>query len=525
MNLKRKWAMLILLAVPFVLYLSSIDSTWILDDHYQVEQNKFIQSFEHLPKVLTTRVWRASSLEVPGPDIYRPVFMVSYMIDYYLFGSSPVGFHLVNLIIHCLNVLLLFLLAIQFFPIGLAAVGTMVFAIHPITVEAVTWIACRADLLSTLFALLTGHLIIRRNNLAWLLVLIPLGIFSKESYAIIPFAVVAALVIASKCDREIRNRGLFVILVAGFVTAACLAWRQKVIGVSLNSYASFAVLRNFTNVMERFAALLLNPSDLDFFFAYKSREFFWSTDLIPFLMAVFPLSVFFLFGRKNRAAMLGLALFVAPLIPVSMVVDQLGLINERYFYLPLAGFSLMICASAQDIWKRFGFLVAEQSRKTILAFILIYFLFLSLITFMRNREWKDEVRLLQSSILRNPNNHIPYWFLSWHYHRTGEKEMEIQYCYQAIRLKPDNLVCITNLSVRMIERNRFEEATRLLNQAYQIDPNRPKTSFNYGFMFEQMGKPKKAIEWYQKALNLDPNYALAQKAVERMNIVLGGKKL
>ncbi|MFH1262734.1 MAG: tetratricopeptide repeat protein [Pseudomonadota bacterium] len=517
MRNKNTLRILFVLLIPLVLFSTNLDGTWILDDHYQVAQNPYIRSFEYLPRILTTRLWQSTSMESQGSDIFRPVFLLSYMVDYHLFGANPFWFHLVNNLLHAINCLLLFTLTRKFLTSGTALFATLLFAVHPIGVEAVTWIAARTDLLAAFFALANVHMIVRILDRSkkpgvgeWILfaLTIPFAFFSKEISVLVPFLTIVA-VAATDDDWKAQKRvvaGLFG--TAGVLSAGALWFRQSMIGSGVAERFSLDNLKNTSELLKRFLFLFVVPADTDFFNAYPYVPFHWKNDL-P-LIALFAIAIAFVVWRwrRNRAFLLGVALFLAPLIPVSLAIDRLGLLAERYFYLPLAGFSLALAVGSQAL--------LQKNRKIVVAAVSVWLLLLSGVAVLRNRQWHDEVRLYGSSIARHPDNYIPHFYLGWHYYRTGEKEAEIRCYYETLRRNPTQIIALNNLGVRLIERDRHKEAEELLRRALEVDPTRAKTYYNLGYLRETEKNFDSANTWYRKALELDPSYEFAKAALARM---------
>jgi hypothetical protein len=503
--------------VPLIVFFTNLDGTWILDDHYQVEQNPYIRSVQHIPRIFATRVWQSSSRESEGSDIYRPVFLLSYLADYHLFGLRPLGFHFVNNLLHAINCVLLFLLAGRFLPVAGALLATLLFAVHPIGVEAVTWIAARTDLLGTCFALLNLNLIFRivdlergRSLWAWILfaATVPLGIFSKETFVLVPFAGVAAAFLADGQRHPWNGRryaamGIIVLV----LTLGALAIQRAVVGKNIASLVSPIVLGNYSALLRRFFSLFLVPSDTDFFYRFQPTPFRWFVDLPVSLLLLTGVGFLIWRWRQKGACLLGLSLLLVPLIPVALVVNLFGAIYERYFYLPMAGFSLLLGA-----WV--GPLVAKS--KGMVTLIVIWIVVLSGATMIRNRDWHDEERLYSTSMARDPGNYVPHFLMAWHYARSGDRDAEIRSYYAALERKPDDVSVLSNLAVRLIERREFGKAEELLRRAHGLDPGRAKTVYNFGVLFEAQGRFPEAREWYEGALKLDPGYFLAQKSLARV---------
>lgn len=517
---------LLVFVIPLAVFSSNLNGGWILDDHFQIEQNAYVKSFEHLPRILTTRVWESTSKEARGSDIYRPVFLLSFLVDYHLFGARPFWFHLVSNLLHAVNGLLLFFLIRRFVPSSVAVLGTLLFGLHPVNVEAVTWVSARADLLTTFFALSNVHLAFKILNsgngtpaLAWVLyaLTIPLGLFSKENFALIPFLVPLTFVL-TKPPWQTKGKRLL-ILVAGAVvfTGVCLVIRERVVGLNENDFLFLDYLKNGSSLLKRFFLLLVVPSDTDFFFAYQYAPFSWKTDfpLLLFFTGVIALAVWC--WRRTRGFLLGVALFLGTLMPVAMVVASLGLIGERYFYLPMAGFSLALSTRLNPALGTLKEKGSSYLRRGLWVSIALWLAFLAGATLLRNREWHDEVQLFNHSAARDAGNFIPYHFLGWHYLWAGDRDAEIRSYYETLKRNPDHLPSLNNLGVRFVERGEYDKAEKVLRHALEVDPKRTKTSYNLGYLFESRGDRAGAERWYREALKMDGSYALAKSALARVS--------
>ncbi len=145
-----------------------------------------------------------------------------------------------------------------------------------------------------------------------------------------------------------------------------------------------------------------------------------------------------------------------------------------------------------------------------------WLLSLAVATVARNREWKDESRLYKSSLIRDPTNKLPHFYLAWHYSRAGDRERELDAYREVLRIKPNHLSALNNLGVRMVERGDYGAAREFLARAYRLNPTRAKTLYNIGFFHERQGHAEKALKWYRRALKSDPGSAMTRAAVSRV---------
>ncbi|MFH1018815.1 MAG: tetratricopeptide repeat protein [Pseudomonadota bacterium] len=522
---QNRWGALLLFVGTLLLFsATNLDGTWILDDRYQIERNPYLRSITHVPHILTTPLWMATGAESPGSGIYRPVHILSYAVDYHLTGLRPWFFHLDSNLLHALNVLLLFFLARRFLAFRTSLIVGALFAVHPIVTETATWIGGRMDLLVTLFALSCVQALASLTNghdgpkwAAWVLYVlsIPFGIFSKEVFVPVPFATLAAIALF-RGFRGINRNAWVAFGIAVIATVACLSWRSHVIGIPIASLFAPIATVNFPALLRRFFTLTLIPADTEFLFRYVPAHTSLAISALMTVATVLGTMAVAWWARRGAAVPLGLGLFLAPLVPISLVVDITGLLSERYFYLPLAGFLLFAGGMVEILspwirshtgaWLKRMFPVAAGALICLLA----------VQTGARNRDWINEPRLYSSSIARDPANPLPNYFLAVMYHRLGDTSSEIANYETALSKDADHISSLNNLAVLFIERGKDAEARALLDRAFRIQPARPKTVFNYGYLYEKMGRSDEARRWYTRALELKPDYELARQALDRL---------
>jgi len=178
----------IIIALGLVLYLSVLDAPFIYDDFHLVVNNYLITSFQYIPKVFKD-VFDFGSTGLPA----RPLQIISYMLDYKIWGFNPWGYHFTNIIIHIVNSLLIYILSLFFVKVRKEAFLTaLLFVIHPINTNAVSYISGRADLLAGAFSFISLILFFKfldnHKNSVLILSLLSFiaAILSKEIALIVP---------------------------------------------------------------------------------------------------------------------------------------------------------------------------------------------------------------------------------------------------------------------------------------------------------------------------------------------------
>jgi len=163
---KKQFALALLLLCAFLVYANTLLSGFVYDDHFQIEGNPYVHSFRHIGRIFSTTVWSFQGTE-GQTNYYRPLMTFGYLLCDRVFQSFPMGFHLVNLLLNCAVVWLVFrVCAALFDDEAVAVVAAALFALHPIHTEVVAWIAAVTELQLAVFYLLGFLLFLRAAGTA-----------------------------------------------------------------------------------------------------------------------------------------------------------------------------------------------------------------------------------------------------------------------------------------------------------------------------------------------------------------------
>ena len=221
----RSLKILLIIALPLIAFLNTLDNTFVYDDVFTITDNYFIRDWGNIPALFTDDYFKYS-----GEATYRPAVTFSYFIDYSLWHLNPAGFHLTNILLHAVNVVLVYLLVSAISRSRTTAFLTStLFALHPILTEAVNGISYREDLLATTFFLGSALLFIQSaiNQSKIRNYLYPLSLFSyllalcsKEVAITLPLIIFLLdwlLGDKSRIKKNIINYYIGFILVSGFL--------------------------------------------------------------------------------------------------------------------------------------------------------------------------------------------------------------------------------------------------------------------------------------------------------------------
>ena len=524
---KRPWPWLLVAACALA-YANGLNGTFTYDDKAIVRDNPRIQSREELPKIFTTHYFGGT---LATGTAYRPVDLLSFAANYAIHGKSTFGYHLTNVLLHAVNVLLLFWLFRRWFGETAAGVASLLFAVMPVHVEAVTSIVGRAEVLSTFFLLLAWHAAIRAEArrrwlfLSWLCYF--LAIETKESSVVFP-----GLVFLGEMLREpgsfgrrlaslLRRRARF-FLSFSIPLAATFVIRAAVLkGFLISKMAGFFELENPLVTLSRFrrvgnaaAILLRGLGRILFPLRLSADESAWQLPLYGFRSPVFWAALagvaalaaggVALFRRRPGAG-LGLLVFLLAALPTSNFLFVTGTIMaERLLYLPSAGIAIaaacLFSFSARDRPLRRGPIL-------LLAAVTLAFLFR---TIVRNSVWLDDRTLFSNLVVTSPDSAKSHYDLA--YEEADKKRFPAAYAQyrRATEIYPNYYDAWAGRGRMAGELGDLSEAVADGREAVRIFPTYENGWFTAAFCAERRGDFAAAEHDYREGIRLCPkSYPLA----------------
>ncbi|HEX2523978.1 MAG TPA: hypothetical protein VHP35_17845, partial [Terriglobia bacterium] len=412
---RTDWLILVCtLLISAGLYLTTFPrefTNW--DDPEYIVNNPLIRSLslQKLNKIITE----------PYFANYAPLTLLSYALDYSLWKLNPVGYHLHNLLLHLGCVIALFFLLRQFSLSRFVVLGSIVvFAIHPVNVETVSWASERKNLLATLFFFLSFHQYIQyrktstRLNFLLSVFCFLLSLLSKAS------TVVAPLVFLTY-DYAFKERSLLQLRLYDKLPFIILAEIHTFFSIhaagahkALNSYhRGGSLLSAFASghLFEEYLKLLLFPADLSgFYYPRESPSLMAVGYWLPLLLCI---AVLILLARLSRPLFFWFASFIILMIPVLNIVPLPIQMANRYLYVSEAGIWVLLASTALWFWTRCRpFRVARTALAAMAAGWLVW---LGFQTTQFNRAWKNNELFWTSVIEHDFYNEIAHYNLGLHY--------------------------------------------------------------------------------------------------------------
>jgi len=489
-------------------WLNGLDGAFTYDDKVEVVGNRTIRTLGH---------WNA----VVGYNASRPLVILSWALDWRLWGLEPFGYHLVNVLIHALNAGLVFLLGEALGrrlelprPMFPALAAAALWAVHPMTTEAVTYITGRSESLCATFYL--GAVICwlrwRRSSDGFQLLLallaFLLGAATKEVAATIP-ATLLVIELLLPGQRPMGRRGwlslapFWAILLAGAIARKLMygvlttdLWLRP-LGVQLATEAE---------VVLRYIQLWLLPVGQSVFHDHPAAAGFLQTRALLATAVIVAGVALALWQRRQRPWLaFGAAWFLILLAPSSSFVPLKETMAEHRAY--LAGWGL-IFAGVMALRP----LLARRPR-TAGAMAAVTVLLLTAGTHLRNRTWDSEISLWQNAVERNPSSAEAWYGYGDAQRFSGSFDGAIEAYRRAVELDDLFLDAWNNLGIAMAEQGRIEDAERTWLATLERHPTYCRAHNNLGWLYYRQRAWEDAIVEFRTTLVYCPENTQAHFAL------------
>ena len=503
---------------------------WQMNYHEFInfDDASYILENQHVQKGLTSESisWAFGFTDI---SYWHPLTWLSHMLDCQIYGLIPGMHHRTSLIFHIVNsILLFFVLQKMTGALWKSAFVAALFALHPINVESVAWVAERKNLLSTFFWMLTmlayvyytSHPNLYRYFLTFLLLM--LGLMAKPMLVTLPFVLLLLDYWPLGRFRQQSTFNLILEKIPFFALSAVSAYISSIsvqrygIVVSMELVPMKLRLANALVSYVQYIEKMIWPKNLAIFYPFPDTLPIWQV----FGAGLFLVSISFLVllnFRKKPYLCIGWLWFLGTLIPV-IGLKQAGLwpaIADRWAYVPLIGIFLIISWGIPELvskWrhKKIGLALAA----TVLLLILMT------VTWLQVRCWTNSVSLFKNAFEVTANSYIVHFKLGEALTETDKTEEAISHYREVLRLKPGYAHAHHNLGSILADQGKTNEAMNHYIAALKINPKLERTHNNLGGILNRKGEMDKAIKHYFYALRLNNNYA---EAYNNIGVVLALK--
>lgn len=408
---KETWLHLSLITGGATLfYINTFGNFFVWNDWTLIIENFLIKDWRNLPEIFTSAFWKPLIGE--PAQIYRPLTLASFMADFAFWGLNPWGYHLTNIILHTLNSLLVYLLALNYVAPMTAVMAALLFGVHPIHTEAVTYISGRGDLLASVL-LLAGILLFLKSKrwgsrLRYLLslVFLFLALLAKETAAIFPLLLLSAdlglFLPVWRNDpwrQAVRQIGpMMVLAVYGFWQAFFVGRGVVMPAIEAPDFGGRLLL--ILKAIPLYLGLLLWPWNLHFLHSIHPASYLdpW-LGLSVVILASAGWGLRCVIRSDRRAVAFSLLWFLIGLLPLVYFTRWELPFLEGWIYLPSFGFCLLVSLGLEKL-QFWG-----SSRLHLWSTLLLAAL-LGALTFQRNPDWKDDLEISLHSAAASPDDPV-----------------------------------------------------------------------------------------------------------------------
>ncbi|MDD5758299.1 MAG: tetratricopeptide repeat protein [Desulfobulbaceae bacterium] len=521
----KRWLCFFCFASSVLLYALTLTNDFVWDDHFVIPGNIFYEDFGKLLKAFTTSVWGFSDKYNPGNANYRPMMHVVNFISHGLFGLTPWGWHLTNILFHSANTVLVFLIACHFEERTPSATHTglsfsapvftaLFFAAHPINSEAVCWISCIPELGYSLFLLLSFYLYIQNDGNQQKLTLTSvccylIATLFKETALILP----GLLLYYDFTKNRIKTIKLMTYL--SYIGATILYFLIRKHAIHSSTYiVSGNTYQKILTIIKTFAVYLnklVIPIKLTPFWII---DFVNSIKDISFIISLITVACFLILFVKSNHINLNVKIYLSmiflPIIPTFFLIYNfrsgsfMNPLAERYLYLPSVGFSLL---SVSCIKSSIDLLPNSANRKKIFFAICTAILCCySFITMNRIKVWDNDITLWQTTATDFPENYAANLQLGEEYYNRQQYDIAERFFIKGKKLNYDVYRNNFNqLGLIYYRQQRLNEAEGEFSEEIERYPRDFSALYNMAHVKINQGSLQEALPFLDRALESAQN--------------------
>ncbi len=505
-NIRPQWpGLLIIVLLTFLAYSPALNGDFIWDDDLHITKKKAVIGEESFKRIWTT-----------SDAVYYPLVLTTFWVEWRLWSGQPMGFHIVNVLLHAINAILLCFL---FHQLGIkwAWLGGAIFALHPVHVESVAWITELKNVQSGFFYLLTLLFYLRfldNRRRQWYLatlIMFLAALLSKPSTVMLP---VILLIIHWWLNRPLQKKDIFSI-VPFFVLSALASlwtiWEQQYHSGAIGPEWSIGLLERIAiagyNIWFYIIKLLF-PYNLTFFYPR------WEIGPLS-IITYFPLALLLILclaSLKNytawgKSVFIALSYFIVTLFPIlgffNFYFMRYSFVGDHFQYLPSMGIIALITCGAALHFEKWEL---AQTKKTFcwqkigtrlgLAVLLIF----GALTWKQGHIYKDMETLLRDAINKNPKAWMAHSNLGMMYAEKGLLDKALVEFKETLRIYPDHSGAHNSLGNIYLLQKKYKRAVETYSVALKLDPENKGFLYNLALSYEGTGNLKLAKEYYKKIL-------------------------
>src|SRR5919106_2139796 len=523
----------------FVVFLPGLSNQFVNWDDYEM----LVDNLRYRGLAWPQLRWMFTTFHM---GLYQPLSWMTYGLDYLIWGMNPVGYHLTNLILHAANAVFFYCICRQLIALALSMPGhgswrlttsatfaALIFAIHPLRVESVAWGTERRDVLSCFFFLWAVYCYLRANSNThagmpsrrWMsiaLFVYVLSLLSKAIAITLPIVLVILDIYPLRrlrwdprhwfppsARQVLQEKIPFILMALPFALIALIGQQQAAALKSLESYGMVSRLAQAFYGASFYLWKTLVPINLSPLYEIPSDFSPLDPRIVAGAAATMIITLSFYLLRNRWPA--GLACWMYSVVVAAPVLGivQTGpqLVADRYSYLTclswaVFGGGLLLSSLGSSVQQR-SFAPPRVAAATIAVFVTGT---LASLTWKQTEIWRNTATLWSHALRIEPNSSIAHYNLARFLAKQGDHADAIAHYRRALSIRPD-ADAHNNLGLLLAIRGEVDASIEEFQKAAQIDPNYARAFFNLGRVYARLDEPERALQNYRRALELSPNEA------------------
>ena len=503
----RSWGVgaVAILVATVALYLPAMKGEFLFDDFFLITNNEMINSRDGL-----YRFW----LTTEAPDYY-PLTSSLWWFEWRWWGDNPIGYHVLNVIFHAANAVLVWMI-LRSLKIPGAWLAGLIFAVHPVNVATVAWISEQKNILSMLLYTIAILLYLRfykdgrRHWHALSLAAFLLALLSKGAVVMLPVVLLGCVWwLRRRVEWKDAVRALpFFALSLAFALVTIWFQHHRALGGSFRAVGFGFRLAAAGRAIWFYLYKALMPYNLTLVYPQWDINAALTTSYLPASLLLGSWLVFW-WNRNSwgRPLVFALGYSIAMLFPVLGFFDQgfytYSLVADHWQYYAIVGPIALAVASGRNICLRMG----KRGQSIAVLASVVVLAVLAGATWKRAAVYRSEETLWRDALMRNPNAAEAHYNLGVGLVREGRPEEGIEQWKQQLQAEPDDVEAHYNLGVAMERLGRTQEAIQYYEQVLRLKPDNARAHNNLGRILLNTGHVQDAIMHFELVLRLKPDNA------------------
>lgn len=514
----------------FGIYGAIFPGNFHYDDYHSIRNNSWIVSVKNIPQFFIEPGCFSSR---PRAQMFRPMLLVSYALDYQVYGWRTWGWHLTNLLLHFFNVLLVWVIFKRAFKKEkLAWIASLVYAFHPIASENINYINCRSSILLCSFMFLGIYALQKflepsgKKRALWVGLVglfFILSVLSKESGVVFPGIAFVYYWIFSEAQKKQKIKAAvylvlpMAIILLGYLFLRMIFFERVFSGSSLPR----PYLVNFLTELKAYfwyLGLFLFPTRLSIEHSLAVESGFFNPRVIISALGLSGLAMLVIYSilkPYSRLSRLGffIGFYLLALVPTTSFVPLNLLVSERALYPGLFG---LVGILALGLGR-----ISEIKLRVFLSCFGLILVSYSAMAIYRARVWQSEWGVWKDAFHKAPDNPRVIGQLGNEYYKKDEIQKAVKYLAQSDQLLAGHPITVFNLGAIYMDLGRLEEAERYLTEAVALEANDVEARVNLAVVYRTQGKLELAKYHLEQAILVKPDSALAHNNLGDVYFNLG----